>query len=125
MPIHHVIKTDKAAAPAASYSQGMASESLVFTSGQIGATPDGELAETLEKQVNLAIDNLEEVLRAGGTSLDKVLKTTCFLAKAEDFPEFDKLYRARFKEPFPPRSTVAVEFGGPGILVEIEAIAAK
>lgn len=119
------ISTPHAAAPGASYSQGFDLGDSVVTAGQVGATPDGELGATLAEQVNLAINNLESVLEAAGTTLSNVVKTTCYLASAEDFAEFDSLYRHRFTDPLPARSTVAVAFGGDGILVEIEAIAVK
>lgn len=119
------ISTSLAAAPSGSYSQGFDLGPLVVTGGQVGATPGGTLGANLAEQVNLAIDNLERVLEAGGSSLTHVVKTTCYLADAKDFSEFDKLYRERFADPLPARSTVAVAFGGRGILVEIEAIASK
>jgi 2-iminobutanoate/2-iminopropanoate deaminase len=119
------ISTPDATSPAATYSQAIDLGDLVFTAGQVGATPDGRLGGTLAEQVNLAVDNLEAVLAAAGTSLSNVVKTTCFLADVADFPEFDAVYRARFGEPFPARSTVGVAFGGEGLLVEIEAIAVK
>jgi len=120
-----VISTDRAAAPAAAYSQGMHTDSLVFTAGQVGATPDGELGATLEEQTELSIDNLVAVLREAGSSLEQVVKTTCYLARVEDFPEFDRVYRQRFGDQLPGRSTVVVGFGNPRILVEIEAIAVR
>jgi len=121
----NVISTDRATAPAASYSQGVHTDSLVFTAGQVGATPGGELGTTLEEQTELSIDNLVAVLREAGSSLEHVVKTTCYLARAEDFPEFDRIYRQRFGDRLPGRSTVVVGFGNPQILVEIEAIAAR
>jgi 2-iminobutanoate/2-iminopropanoate deaminase len=119
------ISTTAATRPSAGYSQGFDLGDLVITAGQVGATPDGTLGGTLAEQVNLAIDNLEAVLAAAGSSLSNVVKTTCFLADVADFPEFDALYRARFGEPLPARSTVGVAFGGQGLLFEIEAIAVK
>lgn len=119
------IDTPEATAPAASYSQGFDLGDLVITAGQVGATPQGVLGATLAEQVTLAIDNLRIVLEAAGSSLGKVVKTTCYLADVADFPEFDALYRERFALPFPARSTVGVAFGNPDLLVEIEAIAVK
>lgn len=117
------ISTSQATAPAASYSQGMAFGDFVFTAGQIGATAEGTLGNDLAAQTNLSIDNLERVLQAADSSIEAVVKTTCYLARVEDFPEFDRAYRARFPDPLPGRSTVVVGFGNPDILVEIEAIA--
>jgi len=125
MPHPTPIVTAKATRPSAGYSQGFDLGGLVITAGQVGATPDGALGGTLAEQVNLAIDNLEAVLAEAGSSLSRVVKTTCFLADVADFPEFDQLYRARFADPLPARSTVGVAFGGQGLLFEIEAIAVK
>jgi len=118
-----VIATTSAAAPSAGYSQGVRFGDLVFTAGQTGTALDGRLATTLAEQVDLAIDNLARVLEAGGSSLDQVVKTTCFLADVADFAEFDTAYRRRFSAPLPARSTVGVAFAGQGLLFEIEAIA--
>lgn len=115
-----------AAPPGASYSQGFELENLVITAGQVGASADGELGVGLEEQVNAAIDNLERVLAAGGSSLSQVVKTTCFLADVSHFAEFDRIYSQRFGHPLPARSTVGVTFAGDGkLLFEIEAIALK
>ncbi|SDT18164.1 RidA family protein [Microlunatus soli] len=120
-----MINTTDAAQPGASYSQAYDLGNLVITAGQIGATPNGRLGTTLQQQVELGIDNLEAVLRAAGSTLDQVVKTTCFLADVADFAEFDRLYRARFGDRLPARSTIGASFGNPEILVEIEAIATK
>lgn len=120
-----VINTPNAAPPGASYSQAFDLGTLVITAGQVGATPDGTLGSTFSEQVNLAIDNLDAVLMAANSSLDKVIKMTCFLADVADFAEFDRLYRARFGDPLPARSTIGAAFGNPDLLVEIEAIATK
>jgi 2-iminobutanoate/2-iminopropanoate deaminase len=120
------ILAPEAAQPGASYSQGFELENVVITAGQVGISPDGELGTSLEEQVNAAIDNLERVLTAGGSSLSQVVKTTCFLADVSHFEEFDRIYSQRFRPPFPARSTVGVTFAGDGkLLFEIEALALK
>lgn len=119
-----VISTERATAPGASYSQAWRAGGFVFTAGQVGADLDGVLASTLEEQVERAIDNLEFVLAEAGASLADVVKTTCFLSDVTDFARFDAVYRRRFGDPLPARSTVGVAFGGDGsLLFELEAIA--
>lgn len=120
-----VIGTERAASPAAAYSQGVRTDSLVFTAGQVGAAPAGALGHTIREQTELSIDNLSAVLEEAGSSMSQVVKTTCYLANVEDFAEFDRVYRGRFGEQLPARSTVVVDFGNPEILVEIEAIAVR
>lgn len=122
--ISHV-STKQAAAPGAAYSQAVTIPGLVFTAGQTGADPSsGQLAEGLEQQVELAIDNLAAVLAAAGSGLDRVIKTTCFLRHIEDFPAFNAIYARRFPSPLPARSTVGVVFAEP-LLFEIEAVALR
>lgn len=95
----------------------------VVTSGQVGVDPaTGQAADTLAGQVEVAIANLESVLRAAGARLDHVVKTTCFLADIGDFAEFDGVYRRYFTAPFPARSTVGAALVG-GLHFEIEAVA--
>ncbi|MGI5160841.1 RidA family protein [Microbispora sp. CA-102843] len=119
------IITDAAAAPTASYSQGIVAGGLVATAGQVGRDPvTGELAGTLAGQVESAIANLKAVLAAAGLDLSHVVKTNCFLTRIEDFEEFDAVYRRHFSDPLPARSTVGVALAG-DLLFEIEAWAVK
>ncbi len=114
-----------AAAPSASYSQGIAFENMVVTAGQVGSDPvTGELKDGLAAQVRAAIANLEAVLAAENLGLEHVVKTTCFLTDVGDFAEFDAVYRELFPEPLPARSTVGVALAG-GLLFEIEAWAVR
>ena len=113
--------TGHAAAPTASYTQGIVAPPIIVTAGQVGRDPTtGELGDTLEAQVRVAIDNLEAVLHAAGARLTDVIKTTCYLTNIDDFDRFDAVYRERFAEPFPARSTVGVALAG-DLLFEIEA----
>lgn len=115
------IRTEAAAQPTASYSQAMASGSLIATGGQVGRDPlTGDLAEDFEAQVSCAIDNLEQVLTAAGSDLAHVMKTTCLLSDIELFDRFDAVYRSRFRAPFPARSTYGVGLAG-DLRIEIEA----
>lgn len=115
------IATTNAAQPTASYSQAIVYGSLVATGGQVGRDPvTGELPTDLAAQVSLAIDNLEQVLLAAGSDLTHVMKTNCFLADIGQFDIFDAVYRDRFPQPFPARSTIGIDLAG-DLLFEIEA----
>ena len=108
------------------YTQALVSGGLVFTSGQIAIDPsDGQVhATTIEAQTEQVCKNLSEVLKAAGTSMEKVIKTTCFLANMEDFAAFNGVYGKYFTEK-PARSCVAAKELPKKVLVEIEVIAER
>ena len=120
-----VVSTDKAPAAIGPYSQAYRVGDLLITSGQIPIVPEsGEIAGTeIAAQARQAIENLSQVLQAGGTTLEKVVKTTCFLADMADFAAFNAVYETYFTGK-PARSCVAVKTLPKNVLVEIEAIAA-
>ena len=115
-------------APEASgpYTQAMVCGNLVFTSGQIAIDPtDGQVqATTIEAQTEQVCKNLREVLKAAGTSIEKAVKTTCFLANMEDFAAFNGVYGTYFTGK-PARSCVAAKALPKNVLVEIEVVAEK
>ncbi len=120
------ISTDKAPAAIGPYSQAVNIGDIIYTSGQIplnayGALVEGDIA-TQTKQV---LTNLSEVLKEGGSSLDKVIKTTIFLSNMEDFADVNKVYAEFFGTHKPARSTVAVKTLPLKVGIEIEAIAIK
>ena len=115
------IATANAAQPTASYSQAIMYGALIATGGQVGRDPiTSELPADLATQVSLAIDNLEQVLLAAGSDIAHVMKTNCFLADIGQFDIFDAVYRGRFQQPFPARSTVGINLAG-DLQFEIEA----
>ena len=118
------ISTDKAPAAIGPYSQAVKCGGLVFTSGQIAIDPTrGKVeAQTIEGQTEQICKNLSAVLEAAGTSMDKAVKTTCFLADMADFAAFNEVYAKYFTEK-PARSCVAVKALPKGALVEVEVIA--
>jgi 2-iminobutanoate/2-iminopropanoate deaminase len=120
----NVIETKAAPAAIGPYSQGYASGNLVFTSGQIPLSAEsGEVVgKTAAEQTEQVVKNLKAVLEAAGSSLSKVIKTTCFLADMNDFASFNEVYAKHFSGK-PARSTVAVRQLPKSVLVEIEAIA--
>ncbi len=120
------VHTDNAPAAIGPYSQAVRIDSLVFTSGQIALKPDGSeevLSQGIEAQTKQVLNNLKNVLEAAGSGLDKVVKTTIFLANMEDFGAVNEIYAEFFGEHRPARSTVAVKTLPKNALVEIEAIA--
>lgn len=118
-------KIETANAPAAigPYSQGYIVNGMVYTSGQIPVDPaTGSMPEGIEAQAEQSCKNVAALLQAAGTGMDKVIKTTCFLADMGDFTAFNAVY-ARYFTSAPARSCVAVKQIPKGALCEIEAIA--
>ena len=108
------------------YTQAIVTGGLVFTSGQIAIDPtDGQVhATTIEAQTEQVCKNLSAVLEAAGSSLDKAVKTTCFLADMADFAAFNAVYGTYFSAK-PARSCVAAKSLPKNVLVEIEVIAER
>jgi len=116
------ISAPDGAPPAGSYSPALVFGDLVFVSGQGPLDPEGAIIPgTIEEETERTLRNVEALLRAAGSGLDKVLKCTCYLADIADFDRFDAAYRRVFGERLPTRTTVAA--GLDGIKVEIDAIA--
>ncbi len=122
--IMKTVATDRAPAAIGPYSQAKIIGGLVFTSGQIPVNPATGNVETddVAKQTEQSCKNVKALLEAAGTSIDKVVKTTCFLADIADFAAFNAVY-AKYFTSSPARSCVAVKDIPKGCLVEIEAIA--
>lgn len=120
-----VVYTDKAPAAIGPYSQAMILNGVLFTSGQIPVDPaTGELAgDTIEAQAEQVMKNLGAVLEAAGSSYEKTVKTTCFLADMNDFAAFNEVYGKYFTGK-PARSCVAVKTLPKNVLCEVEAVAA-
>ncbi|HCA05495.1 MAG TPA: regulator [Ruminococcaceae bacterium] len=106
------------------YSQAVKANGMVFTSGQIAINPaSGQVeAQTIEAQTEQVCTNLKNVLEAAGSSLDKAVKTVCFLADMGDFGAFNEVYGKYFSSK-PARSCVAVKTLPKNVLVEVEVIA--
>ena len=119
------ISTEKAPAAIGPYSQGVVVNNTLFSSGQIALDPaTGEIVgSTIEEQAEQVMKNLGAILEEAGTSFDKVLKTTCFLADMGDFAAFNEVY-AKYFTSKPARSCVAVKTLPKNLLCEIEVIAA-
>lgn len=106
------------------YSQAVVCNGMVFTSGQIAINPaTGNVeAVTIQEQTEQVMKNLGAVLEAAGSSYDKAVKTTCFLADMSDFAAFNEIYGNYFSSK-PARSCVAVKELPKNVLVEVEVIA--
>lgn len=120
-----IISTDKAPSAIGPYSQAVAVENIVYTSGQIAIVPaTGNIVEGgVEEQTKQAIENLKAVLEAAGSSLEKVVKTTVFIKNMGDFAKINEVYSKYFTKNFPARSCVEVARLPKDLLVEIEAVA--
>lgn len=119
-----VVYTDKAPAAIGPYSQAMILNGVLFTSGQIPVDPaTGEISgDTIETQAEQVMKNLGEVLKEAGSSFEKAVKTTCFLADIGDFAKFNEVYAKYFVNK-PARSCVAVKTLPKNVLCEVEVIA--
>ncbi|GBD19129.1 MAG: RidA family protein [Thermomicrobium sp.] len=119
------IRTTEAPQPIGPYVQAIRVGNLVFTSGQIPLDPKtGQLVSGgIEVQTERVLENLKAVLEAAGTSLERVVRTTCFLANLDDFPAFNRVYARFFGDHPPARTTVQAARLPAGALVEIDCIA--
>ncbi len=118
------ISTEKAPAAIGPYSQAIVHNDIVFTSGQIPINPETGNVEAvgITDQTEQVMKNLGAVLAAAGSSFEKAIKTTCFLADISDFAAFNAVYAKYFTEK-PARSCVSVKDLPKGVLVEVEVIA--
>lgn len=118
------VSTTNAPGAIGPYSQAVKANGMLFTSGQIAINPATNLVETetIEEQTTQVCENLKAVCEAAGTGLEKVIKTTCFLADINDFAAFNAVYGNYFVSK-PARSCVAVKDLPKGVLCEIEVIA--
>ena len=119
-----VVSTLEAPQAIGPYSQAIALGSVLYTSGQIPLDKNGNFVEgDIRVQTTQVLENLKQVLQAGGSSLDRVVKTTVFLANMDDFVAFNEVYAKFFGEHKPARSTIAVKTLTKNALVEIECVA--
>jgi 2-iminobutanoate/2-iminopropanoate deaminase len=120
-----IIETKNAPVPIGPYSQAMRANGFVFVSGQIPICPDTGMVVTgeIEIQTHQVIKNLEAILHAAGSGLDRVVKTTVFLSNLDDFSGFNGVYAEYFEKTKPARATVQVARLPKEVLLEIEAIA--
>lgn len=120
----NTVSTNKAPAAIGPYSQAQIVNGLVFTSGQIPVIPEtGAMAQGVEAQAHQVFKNVGELLKAAGSDLSKVVKTTVFIKDMNDFGAINGIYGQYFTEPYPARSCVEVARLPKDVLIECEAIA--
>jgi len=116
------VSTNNAPAAIGPYSQAIKVGNLLFCSGQIPVDPaTGNVAATIAEQAEQSCKNVKALVEAAGTTMDKVVKTTCFLSDISDFGAFNEVYGKYFTSN-PARSCVAVKDIPKGVKCEIEAI---
>ncbi|KPH51175.1 deaminase [Helicobacter pullorum] len=118
-----IVSTNQAPQAIGPYSQAICINGMVYTSGQIGLTPSGEMVQGIEAQTRQVLENLKAILKNAGSGFDKVVKTTIFLSDMDNFGIVNGIYAEFFGEHKPARSTVAVKSLPKEALVEIECIA--
>ena len=118
------INTQKAPAAIGPYSQAIKVGNMVYTSGQIPLTPEGELIKgDIHEQTRQILVNLQNVLEEAGSSLQHIVKTTIYLTDMDDFLAVNTVYGEFFAGSFPARSTVAVKTLPKNVDIEIDAVA--
>ena len=118
------VSTDKAPAAIGPYSQAQIVGNLIYTSGQIPIDPaTGLIVEGLEAQANQVFKNIDQLLKAAGSDMSKVVKTTVFIKDMNDFAAINAIYANYFSAPYPARSCVEVARLPKDVLLECEVIA--
>jgi 2-iminobutanoate/2-iminopropanoate deaminase len=120
-----IVATDRAPQAVGPYSQAVASDGLIFCSGQVGLDPgSGALVEgSVQDETRRALQNLAAVLEAAGAAFEHVLKVTAYLTDMGDFQSFNEAYGEFFGDAKPARATVGVVALPLGARVEVECIA--
>ena len=119
-----LINSEFAPAAAGPYSQAIEAGEMVFVSGQLPVQlADGQIPEGIEAQARTSLNNVVEVLKAAGCTMDDVVKTTVFLSDIANFGVVNGIYAEYFKAPYPARFCFQVGALPKGSLVEVEAIA--
>jgi 2-iminobutanoate/2-iminopropanoate deaminase len=121
-----VVRTEAAPAPfqGAPYSQAIAAGGFVFVSGQLGLKPgDTAISGGVAEQTEQVFANLKAILEEAGSGLDRLVKTTVFLQRLDDFQAMNEVYARHVGDRPPARATVEVAQLPSGALVEIEAVA--
>jgi 2-iminobutanoate/2-iminopropanoate deaminase len=123
--VREPVNTESAPAAIGPYSQAIRAGEFVFVSGQIAIDPATQqfVAGTVAEQTERVLKNLAAILKAAGSSLDKVVKTTVFMADMKDFAEMNDVYATFFSDAPPARATVAAAGLPRDARVEIEAVA--
>ena len=120
-----IVETASAPRPVGPYSQGVALDGWIWTSGQVALDPStGKMAgEDAAAQADRALQNIEAILQAGGSGLDRVVRATVYLTNMDDFAAVNAVYARYFRADFPARACVEVSRLPLGALVEIDVTA--
>ena len=123
--MREIIETKSAPSPIGPYSQAIRANGFVFVSGQIAIDPDtgSVTGADIAGQTHQVMKNLLAVLHAGGSGIEKIVKTTVFLANLDDFSRFNEIYREYLGGARPARTTAQVTRLPKGVLIEIDAVA--
>ncbi len=118
------VQTDKAPAAIGPYSQAIDTGSLLFVSGQLGMNPQsGELVSSeFAPQANQALENLKQIVLAGGSDLTRVVAVDVFVTDMAKFAEFNEIYQQFFSQHRPARAVIEVSALPKGALVEIKCV---
>lgn len=120
------ISTDLAPAAIGPYSQAIEVNGMVYTSGIIPVVPEsGEIVDGSAAQAKQALLNLSNLLKAAGTGMENVIKTTVFIKNMDDFGAINEVYETFFEGVYPARSCVEVARLPKDVMIEIEAVAIK
>ncbi|MFQ6027576.1 MAG: RidA family protein [Dehalococcoidia bacterium] len=124
MPKKEIIASDKLSPGRALLSQATRFGDLVFVQGCTGRHPStGEVGKDIKEQTRYALDRIQIILEAAGTSLDNVMANTCYVTRAEDLAGFNEVYAEYFTGDLPSRTAIIVNFGAADNLVEITSTA--
>ena len=120
-----IIVTKNAPDPIGPYSQAVQAGGFIFVSGQVGKNPatGNVVNDTIQNETTQVMQNIKNILETGGSSLDKVVKTTIFLTNMDDFSKVNEVYGSFFKGEFPARETVQVSRLPLNVNVEISVVA--
>ena len=122
-----IVRTERAPAPfqGAPYSQAIRANGFVFVSGQLALEPEHAeiVGDSIGEQTEKVFDNVQAILEEAGSGLDRIVKTTVFLADLDDFAGMNEVYARRVGQPPPARATVEISKLPSGAKVEIEAVA--
>jgi 2-iminobutanoate/2-iminopropanoate deaminase len=123
--MREIVETPDAPGPIGPYAQAVRANGFVFVSGQIPVEPETGLAVEgdIAAQTHQVMKHLSAILKAAGSGLDSVVKTTVFLSNLDDFSGFNRVYGEYFGQAKPARATVGVARLPKEVLLEIEAIA--
>ncbi len=120
-----VVATNNAPGAGGPYSQGIVANGFIFVSGQIAVIPGTKdfVAGGIKEQTAQVMNNLKAILEAGGSSMDKVVKTTVYLSDVNTFAEMNAVYATFFGDQPPARSTLQAVLPRAGALIEVDVIA--